>query len=94
MMLWGWGGDGHLGAAGWAMMVIWAIFWIAVIVAVFFVVRHVVTRSDESGLEEQGKQAPPHHMWRRSEALNILEERYAKGEIDREEFLRKKADLG
>ena len=30
----------------------------------------------------------------RSQALQILEERYAKGEIQREEYLQKKQDLG
>ena len=30
----------------------------------------------------------------RSEALAILESRYAKGEIQRDEYLQKKADLG
>jgi putative membrane protein len=30
---------------------------------------------------------------RRSEALQILEERYARGEIDRDEFMAKKKDL-
>lgn len=35
---------------------------------------------------------PPGHRGG-SEALRILEERYARGEIDREEFLRRRADL-
>lgn len=30
----------------------------------------------------------------RSDALRILEERYARGEIERDEFLQRKADLG
>lgn len=37
------------------------------------------------------------HSWRgcgRSTSLNILEKRYAKGEIQREEYLQKKHDLG
>lgn len=31
---------------------------------------------------------------RRSSGLDVLEERYARGEIDREEYLQKKHDLG
>lgn len=93
MMIWGWGSDGHLGAGGWAMMIIWAVFWIAVIVAIVFLIRHLVTRSDEVRWENHENPGMVHHPWRRSQALNILEERYARGEIDREEFLRKKADL-
>jgi putative membrane protein len=92
-MVWGWGSDGHLGAAGWAMMIVWAVFWIAVIVGIILVIRHLVMRSNEGRWDEQVSQGAAQHPWRRSQALSILEERYARGEIDREEFLRKKADL-
>lgn len=93
MMLWGWGGTG-MGAGGWAIMIIWAIFWVAVVVAIILLIRHVVVRSDEGRWDEEQKRAAQgHHMWHRSSAMNILEERYARGEIDREEFLRRKADL-
>jgi putative membrane protein len=93
MMLWGWGGAG-MGAAGWSLMIIWAIFWVAVFVAIILLIRHLVTRSDEGRWTEEEKHAEQtHHMWRRSNALNILEERYARGEIEREEFLRRRADL-
>lgn len=37
-----------------------------------------------------GSQRPPE---RRSPALEALEERYARGEIDREEYLQKKRDI-
>jgi putative membrane protein len=96
MMFWGWDGENHMGAAGWTMMFVWAVFWVAVIVAIILLIRHLVIRSGDGRWEggQRPEGPPPHHMWRRSEALNILEERYAKGEIDREEFLRKKADLG
>jgi putative membrane protein len=32
-------------------------------------------------------------FWRSSAALDILEQRYARGEIDRDEYLQKKRDL-
>ncbi len=37
---------------------------------------------------------PPYSGGGRSDARSILEERYAKGEIQREEYLQKKRDLG
>lgn len=94
MMFWGWGDGADMSAAGWIVMVIWAIFWVAVIVAIILLVRHLWLRSDGGRWEGGATQSDtPHHMWRRSNALNILEERYARGEIDREEFLQRKADL-
>jgi putative membrane protein len=41
-----------------------------------------------------GRSAPPSGPSRRSPGLNVLEERYAKGEIDRDEYLQKKSDIG
>jgi len=106
MMFWGWG-NGHMGGAAWAMMILWAIFWIAIIVAVFlFVLRpwrhgpghwmgggpwHGGPGPHGGPWEQSG--GPQPGQPRRSRPLDILEERYARGEIDREEFLRRKADL-
>lgn len=93
MMLWGWN-SGGMGAGGWVLTIIWAIFWVAVFVAIILLIRHLVVRSDETRWSEEERHAPQgHHMWPRSNAMNILEERYARGEIDREEFLSRKADL-
>jgi putative membrane protein len=38
--------------------------------------------------------APAPQIRGKSSALEILEERYAKGELQRDEFLQKKQDLG
>jgi putative membrane protein len=74
MMNWGYG-------MGWGWMIIMAVFWISVIVAIVFLIRWVIlstkitgTKSDESALE-------------------ILKKRYAKGEISKEEFEEKKKDI-
>lgn len=95
MMGWGhWGmmggyGPGYYGNYGtgnyWWMgligMVLQVIFWIAVIVIVWRLVR-------KNSFNRSG--SPSH---REDNALSILRERYAKGEIDTEEYTRRKEDL-
>jgi len=69
-----------------------------VVIGIVYLIRYLVSRPGADGPHE----APPSY-WQasgpqgpsqgKSEALKILEERYARGEIDQEEFLRRKADL-
>jgi len=82
MMWW----DGSCGAgypgSGWGMMhgIIPLVFIVALVLGVFLLVRVMRTGSAPSS--------------GRPTALSTLEERYAKGEIEREEYLEKKQDLG
>lgn len=100
--MWWWGpGDGRIGAAGWIGFALMIIFWILVVIAIVFFIRSVMRGSwRESGCPgippyRQGAPGPfgPRPWVGGSDALRILEERYARGEIDRDEYLQKKADL-
>src|SRR5437879_2675638 len=82
MAVWrgGWG-------PGWGLLFggIWIVFWIAV---VWLIVALVRSRRNDHG--------PSHHPPpppQRPRALEVLEERYAGGEISREEFLERRAVL-
>jgi len=57
------------------------LFWILILVVVVFLVRAL------SGDSSSGRRG------REKSAMDILEERYAKGEIDHEEFDRRKREL-
>ena len=79
-------GPGMMGwgyGMGWFGGIIGAAFWIAIIVGIIFLIRWLVlsTRSGTHGT------APG------DSALEILKKRYARGEIDKEEFEEKKKDL-
>jgi putative membrane protein len=78
---WGWGMHPMWwmgGAWGIGMMFMMFLFWILVIVGLVFAVRWLVSEGKE----------------RRSDsALEILRQRYARGEINKEEFEAKKKDL-
>lgn len=75
----GWGAGQ---AAGWLFMVL---FWVLVAFGIVALIRWLAAGpvSGDAGSSMQKKTA-----------LQVLEERYARGELDREEFLEKKRDLG
>lgn len=79
---WMMGPDG----GGWfwsmALHAVFAALFIAVVVVVVVLLVRLLTRPDQS--DGGGRER---------RALDILEERYARGELDREEFLEKKKDL-
>ncbi len=79
---WGWGHPmGWMwGAWGIGMGLMMLVFWALVIIAIVVAVRWIAGQS---------RPAPPH----RDTALDILRERYARGEISREEFEQRKRDL-
>lgn len=74
-------GFGYGYGAGWLGMIIMVLFWALVIILIVMLVR---------GLIGQNKKSSDGHG---NSALDILKERYAKGEINKEEFKAKKKDL-
>ena len=79
-----WGRGGHpmwwiWGTWGIGMMLFMLVFWGLVITAIVLGIRWLVSQGKES---------------RSDTALEILRQRYARGEINREEFEAKKRDLG
>ena len=77
------GGYDGLAAGAMGLGTIWMVlFWVLVIGGVAVLLRGLVS-SASAGSTEGGVRTP----------LDILGERYAKGEIDKEEFERKKQDL-
>lgn len=84
-MMW----DGGFGMGGWIFGSIMMLVVVAlVVVGIVLLVRGLAGRHDRDGA---GYPQTPGGA--SGSALQILEERYARGEIDQEEFLRRKADL-
>ncbi len=82
---WGWGmmGSGMMGFGwGWWMPVVMVGFWGLVVWGIIALVRG------------SGVCCVPSQQVSKESALDILRNRYAKGEIDREEFESKRKDLG
>jgi putative membrane protein len=78
---WGWGMHpmwGFWGFWGIGMMVVMLVFWALVIVGVVLGIRWLISQGIET---------------RSDSALEILRQRYARGEINKEEFEAKKTDL-
>ncbi len=78
-------GSGMMGnwGMGWFGMIFMIVFWVLVIVGLVFLIRWLI-KTTNSGTT--GGQVG-------SSAIEILKERYARGEIDKTEFETKKKDL-
>lgn len=87
-MMWGdgWGMGGWV--FGWIMMLVVVAL---IVVGIVLLVRGLSGRHDRD--QASHSQTPPSGGTASGSALQILEERYARGEIEQEEFLRRKADL-
>lgn len=76
---WGWGGHPMMwGAWGFGMMVMMFFFWVLIVVAVVLGIRWLI---------KQGKEP------RSDSALEILRQRYARGDINKDEFESRRKDL-
>lgn len=85
-----WGGvDGY----GWGHVVggglLMVLFWVVVIVLAVLLVRALSGRSAGSGRNAGDTAASP----ARASALDILNERYARGEIDRDDYEARRRDI-
>lgn len=84
---WGWGGHPMMwgwGAWGLGMGLMMLVFWGLVIVGLVLAIRWLLVQGREPG---GGHERGP------DRALDVLRERYARGEIGKEEFEAKKRDL-
>ena len=73
----GWHGWDGMGAFGWVGMLLMMVFWFGLIALLIWGVASLITR----GQHGQTSQGP-----REDRARSILRERYARGEISKEEF--------
>ncbi len=81
-MMHGWYGS-QMGAWHWIGGIAMVLFWGLIVVGLVVLIRFLLakTRAEESGSSS------------RRDALDILKERYATGEIDKQEFEQRKNDL-
>jgi len=83
--------DWHMGpwmmgnwGMGWLGMIFMMIFWILIIIGGIFLIKWLIQTTSSKGRPD---------FQENSKAINILKERYAKGEIARDEFEAIKKDL-
>ncbi|MBU6419040.1 MAG: SHOCT domain-containing protein [Proteobacteria bacterium] len=79
----GYGGWGGYGGGGWIMMILGTMIIVALLVFIFRL----------SAWTARPPHQPMHHNRANSAGLHALDERYARGEINREEYLQKKRDI-
>ncbi|MFE6691807.1 SHOCT domain-containing protein [Streptomyces sp. NPDC057743] len=90
MMYWYGNGGGWM----WPWMLVGNIlFWLLIIIVAVLIFRAFAQRSHSGGHPNQGTPPPPGTPGHGSGAEQILSERYARGEIDEEEYQRRLATL-
>jgi putative membrane protein len=78
-----WYNGGHAGWDAWLLgSAVMVVFWALVIIAIVLLARYLLSSRSESDSAARSKTAE-----------NLLAERYARGDIDDEEYLRRKAIL-
>ena len=80
---WGWGMHPGMMGCGWVGLLCMVVFWVLIVVLIILLIRQLLssgTTKTASPLQEDS-------------ALEILKKRYARGEINKEEFDSKKKDL-
>ncbi len=65
------------------------VFWLVPLILLLVGIKYLFS----GGGLVSGKSPPPSEPPLDNSALSVLEERYAKGEIDRDEFLQKRGDI-
>jgi putative membrane protein len=78
-------GPGMMGrwGGGWFGLFLWAVFWILILIVVVLAVKRLLHNAGRRERRPGGD----------DRALEILKERYARGEIDREQFEAMKRDI-
>ena len=89
-MMWWYGTpwSGTTGLASWTAwhMIAAAVFWLLLLILGFVAVRWLINARRPNGEAESRRENT-------SAAIDIIEQRYARGEIGRDEYLAKKRDL-
>ena len=81
--LMGWGGYGSFGSYGWIGMIIYMVITVVVIVGIFWLIRRALSMGHFSSGPASAVQS----------AREILQTRYVRGEITREQYQQILADL-
>lgn len=80
---WDWGVGG-----GVLMMLLMVLFFAAIIVGIVLIIRSATGHGSAASSHAPSAPSTPS-----STAMQVLEERYARGDINREEFMQRKQDL-
>jgi putative membrane protein len=96
-MHFGWNWGGNLGAIGIVELVVMALFWGLIVIALIAGIRWLIRAGDRSGSAPSATPASPMASAppapRPDDPLEILRQRYARGEIDDDEYERRRKTL-